>query len=76
MSEVLVPWRREFPGVEVVEESRRGKAAEHLLEASREASLLVVGRRVRHSPVGAHIGPVVHAVLHHAGVPVVVVSHD
>ncbi|WP_327723520.1 universal stress protein [Streptomyces europaeiscabiei] len=76
LSEVLVPWRREFPGVEVVEESRRGKAAEHLLEASREASLLVVGRRVRHSPVGAHIGPVVHAVLHHAGVPVVVVSHD
>ncbi|MDX3846483.1 universal stress protein [Streptomyces europaeiscabiei] len=76
LSEVLVSWRREFPAVEVVEESRRGKAAEHLLEASRDASLLVVGRRVRHSPVGAHIGPVVHAVLHHAGVPVVVVSHD
>ncbi|QFQ95802.1 universal stress protein [Streptomyces phaeolivaceus] len=76
LREVLVPWRREFPGVEVVEESRRGKAAEHLLEASGDASLLVVGRRIRHSPVGAHIGPVVHAVLHHAGVPVAVVAHE
>ncbi|MBZ3902141.1 MULTISPECIES: universal stress protein [Streptomyces] len=76
LTEVLVPWRREFPGVEVVEESRRGKAAEHLLAASRDACLVVVGRRVRHSPVGAHIGPVVHAVLHHAGVPVAVVAHE
>ncbi|MFE7761287.1 universal stress protein [Streptomyces sp. NPDC057438] len=76
LHEVLVPWRREFPGVDVVEESRRGKAAEHLLEASRDASLVVVGRRVRHAPVGAHVGPVVHALLHHAGVPVVVVAHE
>jgi nucleotide-binding universal stress UspA family protein len=76
LHEVLAPWRREFPGVEVVEESRRGKAAEHLLEASLDASLVVVGRRVRHSPVGAHVGPVVHALLHHAGVPVVVVAHE
>ncbi|MFM9590590.1 universal stress protein [Streptomyces scabiei] len=76
LHEVLVPWRREFPGVEVVEESRRGKAAEHLLEASLDASLVVVGRRVRHAPVGAHVGPVVHALLHHAAVPVVVVAHE
>lgn len=76
LREVLVPWRREFPEVVVVEESRRGKAAEHLLEASRDASLVVVGRRVRHSRVGAHVGPVVHAVLHHAGVPVAVVAHE
>ncbi|MER6155905.1 universal stress protein [Streptomyces sp. NPDC001868] len=76
LSAVLLPWRREFPQVEVVEESRRGKAAEHLLDASLDASLLVVGRRIRHATVGAHIGPVVHAVLHHAGVPVVVVAHE
>ncbi|MFF6780716.1 universal stress protein [Streptomyces sp. NPDC012510] len=75
LTEVLQPWRREFQGVEVVEESRRGKAVDHLLEASLEASLLVVGRRVRHSPLGARIGPVVHGVLHHARVPVAVVAH-
>ncbi|WP_217181243.1 universal stress protein [Streptomyces sp. AC495_CC817] len=76
LSAALRPWRVEYPSVEVVEESRRGKAAEHLLEASRDASLLVVGRRVRRSPLGAHIGPVTHAVLHHAGVPVAVVPHN
>ncbi|UUU20514.1 universal stress protein [Streptomyces sp. DSM 40750] len=76
LTDVLRPWRQEYPSVEVVEESRRGKAADHLLEASRDASLVVVGRRVRRSPLGAHIGPVAHAVLHHAGVPVAVVAHD
>ncbi|WP_179202557.1 universal stress protein, partial [Streptomyces caniscabiei] len=44
-------------------------------EASRDACLVVVGRHVRRSPLGAHIGPVAHAVLHHAGVPVAVVPH-
>lgn len=76
LTDVLRPWRQEYPSVEVVEESRRGKAADHLLEASRDASLVVVGRRVRHAPLGAHIGPVAHAVLHHAGTPVAVVAHD
>jgi nucleotide-binding universal stress UspA family protein len=47
-----------------------------LIGASRTASLVVVGRRVRHHPSGAHIGPVTHAVLHHATAPVAVVAHD
>ncbi|WP_328507633.1 universal stress protein [Streptomyces sp. NBC_00391] len=76
LSDALRPWRLEYPSVEAVEESRRGKAADHLLEASRDASLVVVGRRVRHARLGAHIGPVAHAVLHHAAVPVAVVPHD
>lgn len=67
--------RQEFPAVEVVEESPPGKAADHLVGASREASLVVVGRRVRHSPLGAHLGPVTHAVLHHSAAPVAVVAH-
>ncbi|WP_200300853.1 universal stress protein [Streptomyces adelaidensis] len=75
LAEILLPWRREFPAVEVAAQSRSGKAADDLLAASREASLVVVGRRVRHSPVGAHIGPVTHAVLHHAVAPVAVVAH-
>lgn len=75
LTEVLQPWRQEFPGVEAVAESRRGKAVDHLLEASLDASLIVVGRRVRRSPLGAHIGPVAHGVLHHAQVPVAVVAH-
>lgn len=62
--------------MDVAEDSLSGKAAHHLVDASREASLVVVGRRVRRSPVGAHIGPVTHAVLHHACAPAAVVPHE
>ncbi|MER5532289.1 universal stress protein [Streptomyces mirabilis] len=76
VSEVLRPWRQKFPTVDVVEDSLSGKAANHLVDASAEASLVVVGRRIRRSALGAHIGPVTHAVLHHATAPVAVVPHD
>ncbi|WP_340384401.1 universal stress protein [Streptomyces sp. SS7] len=72
---VLRPWRKRYPDVEVIEESRYGSAAVHVVDAAREASLVVVGRRVRRSPFGAHIGPVTHAVLHHSTAPVAVVPH-
>ncbi|WP_155055783.1 universal stress protein [Streptomyces blattellae] len=76
LTPLLRPWRQKFPDVEIVQESRVGKGADHLVDASRDASLVVVGRRIRRSPFGAHIGPVTHAVLHHAGTPVAVVPHD
>ncbi|MEV4230387.1 universal stress protein [Streptomyces bobili] len=73
---LLRPWRTKYPDVEVVEISRMGTAADRVLDASREASLVVVGRRIRRSPFGTHIGPVAHAVLHHSTAPVAVVAHD
>lgn len=76
LTEALSLWRQKYASVEVVEESRSGSPASHLIDASREASLVVVGRRIRRSPFGAHIGPVTHAVLHHAAAPVAVVPHD
>ncbi|MEU6379234.1 universal stress protein [Streptomyces sp. NPDC046909] len=76
LAEAVRPWRQKYPNVDVVEESRSGSPSVHLVDASREASLVVVGRRIRRSPIGAHIGPVTHAVLHHAGAPVAVVAHD
>ncbi|MFI9168544.1 universal stress protein [Streptomyces lincolnensis] len=75
LAEVVRPWRARYPAVEVTEESAAGTPAHHLLDASREASLVVVGRRVRRIPLGSHIGPVTHAVLHHAAAPVAVVPH-
>ncbi|MGW0712780.1 universal stress protein [Streptomyces sp. NPDC002643] len=75
LTKALDPWRERFPEVETVEEARPGKPADHLIDASHDASLVVVGRRVRHSPLGPHIGPVTHAVLHHAAAPVAVVAH-
>ncbi|MFI8075303.1 universal stress protein [Streptomyces sp. NPDC086033] len=76
LSEVLRPWRRKYPDVEVVEESRSGSPPHHVIDASRDASLVVVGRRIRRNPIGVHIGSVTHAVLHHATAPVAVVAHD
>ncbi|KAF6000365.1 universal stress protein [Streptomyces sp. WAC00263] len=76
LTEAVRPWRQKFPALDVVEDSLSGKAADHLVDASAEASLVVVGRRIRRSPLGAHIGPVTHAVLHHATAPVAVVPHD
>ncbi|MEV8550184.1 universal stress protein [Streptomyces glaucescens] len=76
LTEVLRPWREKYPNVEVIEMSRSGSPANHLVDASRDASLVVVGRRIRRNPVGAHIGAVTHAVLHHATAPVAVVAHS
>ncbi|MGQ4388648.1 universal stress protein [Streptomyces sp. SAS_270] len=76
LAAIVSPWRLKYPDVEVVEESRAGNGANHLVDASQGASLVVVGRRIRRSPLGAHIGPITHAVLHHAGSPVAVVAHN
>ncbi|MFK0126748.1 universal stress protein [Streptomyces nigra] len=76
LTEVLRPWREKYPDVEVTEASRLGSPANHLIDTARDASLVVVGRRVRRSPVGIHIGAVTHAVMHHATAPVAVVAHD
>ncbi|MGX1267555.1 universal stress protein [Streptomyces phaeoluteigriseus] len=76
LADLLRPWRTKYPDVEVVEISRMGTAADRVLDASRQASLVVVGRRVRRNHFGTHIGPVAHAVLHHSTAPVTVVPHD
>ncbi|WP_435059906.1 universal stress protein [Streptomyces sp. bgisy060] len=47
-----------------------------MLQAAENAELVVVGRRVRRGTLGAHVGPVTHAVIHHCAVPVAVVAHE
>ncbi|MEU7602833.1 universal stress protein [Streptomyces sp. NPDC040724] len=76
LEQALAPWRLRYPEVDVVEHVERGSAGHVLLTASSDAQLLVVGRRVRESSVGAHIGSVAHAVLHHSACPVAVVPHS
>ncbi|MCX4913153.1 MULTISPECIES: universal stress protein [unclassified Streptomyces] len=75
-TEVLRPWREKFPDVDVSAQAVIGGAGPHLVDASRDATLVVVGRRNRSAAVGAHIGPVTQAVLHHSAAPVAVVPHD
>ncbi|MCD9874806.1 universal stress protein [Streptomyces guryensis] len=76
LTDTLRPWRDKFPGVEVHAQAAIGGAGRHLVHASRDASLVVVGRSERHTSIGGHIGPVAHAVLQHATAPVAVVPHD
>ncbi|MFF4113223.1 universal stress protein [Streptomyces sp. NPDC001714] len=75
LAEALRPWRQKFPGVDVIEASRCGSAAQVVVNGARDASLAVVGRRIRTGSLGTHIGHVTHAVLHHVGAPVAVVAH-
>ncbi|MFJ1566518.1 universal stress protein [Streptomyces erythrochromogenes] len=75
LGDALRPWRGKYPAVHVEEECSVGHAADHLVEASADASLMVVGRRIRRSAIGTHLGPVAHAVLHHSAAPVAVVPH-
>ncbi|NUV68752.1 MULTISPECIES: universal stress protein [unclassified Streptomyces] len=75
LTELLRPWRAEFPRVEVVEKAVMGPAADELVRASREAGLVVVGRRGSRA-LGFHIGHVAHAVIHHSTAPVAVVPFE
>ncbi|MGW7444071.1 universal stress protein [Kitasatospora sp. NPDC054795] len=76
LTEALTGWREKFPEVEVVEDSRIGTGSSALVDASTDASVVVVGRRRRPHHAGLRLGPVAHAVLHHAQAPVAVVPHD
>ncbi|MFE6360522.1 universal stress protein [Streptomyces sp. NPDC057806] len=73
LAAALQPWRDRFPDVHVVEHVEMGSAGQVLLSVAGRAQLMVVGRRVHRTAVGARIGSVAHGVLHHAGCPVAVV---
>lgn len=73
LGDTLRRWREKYPAVEVRTRIEAGRPARLLLAAAEEAALVVVGRRNRRSPLGFHIGPVAHAVMHHATAPVAVV---
>ncbi|MFJ3288707.1 universal stress protein [Streptomyces sp. NPDC086669] len=76
LSDVLRPWQDRYPAVEIHAQATIGGVGRHLVDASYDAALVVVGRQTRRSAVGAHIGPVTQALLHHAVAPVAVIPHD
>ncbi|WP_328940856.1 universal stress protein [Streptomyces sp. NBC_00250] len=71
--ERLRPFVARWPGVELVPTVVPADAAGLLVEGSRDAGLLVVGRHHRHRFGSLLIGSVAHAVLHHAHCPVAVI---
>lgn len=75
LAEALRPWRERFPDVPVTAHVEMGSAGQVLLAQTPRAQLIVVGRRAHRSALGARIGSVAHAVIHHAPCPVAVVPH-
>jgi nucleotide-binding universal stress UspA family protein len=70
-------WQARFPDVRATRRVADGTPSAVLTHASQHADLVVVGAR-RH-PDGQHgmrVGPVAHALLHHADCPVAVVPMD
>ncbi|MFD3356822.1 universal stress protein [Streptomyces fradiae] len=66
--------RAEFAGLTVTIEVEGGRSTAGLLvQASREADLLAVGAHHPPLSIGRSVGHVVHALLHHAHCPVVIV---
>ncbi|MFG2648057.1 universal stress protein [Streptomyces sp. NPDC048436] len=73
VGEQLAPFQGRYPQVDVVKEVLPGDAAALLVEASRDAGLVVVGRHQRRMPLGRLVGSVTNAVLLHAEGAVAVV---
>ncbi|MEW1775510.1 universal stress protein [Streptomyces sp. NPDC086777] len=76
LSDALCTRQEKYPEVTVRADVVLLHPAEALLNTSRGADLLVVGRRAGRGGGEGRLGPVTHAVLHHAGCPVAVVPHD
>lgn len=75
LADTLRPWQERHPDLKVRAEAEIGHPSRLLAEAAAHASLLVIGRRNRRSRIGTHLGPVDHAVMHHARTPVAVVPY-
>jgi nucleotide-binding universal stress UspA family protein len=75
MRAVVTPWAERFPDVRMKGCLRLSSPAHALISEAEGAALLVVGRS-RRRRVGARVGSVAQAAVHHAACPVAVVPHD
>lgn len=66
--------RGSFPDVPVEVHVRNARAGEALIEASRHADLVVVGRHTSLLPSGSHLGPIARSVLREADCPVLLAT--
>ena len=75
VADALRTWQDKYPEVTTRADVVLLHPAQALLNASRGADLLVVGRRTDPVAAEGRLGPVTHAVLHHTSCPVAVVPH-
>jgi len=72
LNDIVEPWRKRFPAVDVEVAAVDGQAAARLIDASATARLIVVGSRGRGGFAGLLLGSVGLQLLHHAGCPVLI----
>lgn len=75
MRAAVKPWTERFPDVQLKGNLRLVSPGQALVREAEGAALLVVGRS-RRRRVGARVGSVAQAAVHHAACPVAVVPHD
>jgi nucleotide-binding universal stress UspA family protein len=71
--QVMAPLREKHPHVAVETRTVRSGPAHALLQATLGADVVVIAAHRRHGGPSPQLGPVAHALLHHASCPVVVV---
>ncbi|GAA1072699.1 universal stress protein [Kitasatospora arboriphila] len=77
LQDALARWREKYPEVRAEAEVTGWPAGRALVEASRSAALVVLGRRTpRLLPTAPRLGGTAYTVLHHAHGPVAVVPHE
>jgi nucleotide-binding universal stress UspA family protein len=74
--EVVAPLLQKHPQVRTRVRTVRGGASGVLVEASRAADVVVVAAHRHRGPLPLRLGPVTHALLHHAHCPVLLVPHE
>lgn len=72
----LLPWLTRYPDIDVEAEVAQGSASSVLVQRSLGANLVVVGSRGRGGFTGLLIGSASHALIHHAGCPVLIAHHQ
>jgi nucleotide-binding universal stress UspA family protein len=73
LTETMAGWQEKYPDVDVRRIVVQGRPGPALLDAARDAALLVVGARGRGGFTGLLLGTVGLAALHHAPCPVAIV---
>ncbi|MFE9746702.1 universal stress protein [Saccharothrix saharensis] len=76
LAQRLAGWQEEYPDVAVDRRVVRERATKALIDASRDAQLLVVGSRGRGGFAGLLLGSTSQALVYHASCPLMVVRPD